>query len=919
MFYTSSNDYGSKTFIRGYWIDGKRFNYIRGFNSKDLSKDLLEFYDSINVKVFCDDTDEIILRKSDYEKHKDKIESFLSSNKNYLDIEVEPVKQKTVFDEECVKFEYNQGLHSFKRDWYQTNAEYSSYLLGYIPKVNDIPTSLKYNHKLIQSKKWNPIYENIKIAYIDIETESENGFIDSENPQERINVISIRLNGYTYVWSLEDFREPNDKVIKYYISNEKDMLEHFFNKFDELDIDVLTGWNIRAFDIPVIVRRYANLSPSCKRINKFSGKSEWNIKSPVMKLSPFRTFKEVREEGRFGSHYNTYEFLGIEILDYMLLYIKYILEPRSSYKLDSICDIELGEGKLDYSEQGSLYSLYKNDFQKFVEYNIQDVNLVDKLEQKLCLIRLVEELAYYSGITYSHVESPVRTWEAIIYNHLTKHDLLMPVRKEAFRESYPGAYVKPTKAGLYNWIVSFDVNSLYPSIMRQCNLSPETILDEEYHDFEKDSDGIEDEYHLKSLVSMEHNLDWLKDRNLCLSASGNLFRRDKQGFIPHLVEKLYAERVNAKKEMKKWKKIEQDGTDPNAKNQVAKYSNEQMARKVLLNSFYGALGNIYFISYDLRLAKSITLTGQVIIKYSEKRLNEYINEILETNNENYCRLIDTDSCYMDFSKIKEKFNFDLDKLDNFIQEKIEPFLEKIYSDLANYMNHFEHVVSMKREKIADRALFLNAKKRYALRTLDNEGLRYIEPKINITGLEVIKSSTPAGVKKPLKKILEIILDGDKSKLIDYIEEQRKVFMTLPLDEIAMVRSMKDIEGYRGDNYLEKIEIKKVKTNKSAVKVAVPIHNRASNVYNEALKKFNLTKKYPEIKSGDKIKMLLLKPGNKLNSDIVAYTSVLPTEFEIEEYIDKDLMFEKIFMANVRSITDHLLWNTSIKFTIDDLL
>lgn len=356
-----------------------------------------------------------------------------------------------------------------------------------------------------------------------------------------------------------------------------------------------------------------------------------------------------------------------------------------------------------------------------------------------------------------------------------------------------------------------------------------------------------------------------------------------------------------------------------AKNQVAKYSNEQMARKVLLNSFYGALANIYFIAYDLRLAKSITLMGQVIIRYSEKRLNEYMNELLGTENENFCRLIDTDSNYMDFSKIKEKFNLDLDGLDKFIHEKIEPFLEQIYHDLANYMNHFEHVVSMKREKIADKALFLNAKKRYALRTLDNEGLRYTEPKISITGLDVIKSSTPIGVKKPLTKIIEIILDGDRTKLIDYIEEQRKIFMTLPLDDIAMVRSIKDIESYRGQLYQDKIETKRIQTGKSDVKVAVPIHNRASNVYNDALERFNIMKKYPEIKSGDKIKMILLKPGNKLDSDIVAYSSVLPDEFELDNYIDRDLMFEKVFMANVKSITDHLMWNTSVKYTIDDLL
>lgn len=550
MFYTSVTEINNQTYIRGYNNSNKRFNYIRGYSGRKhpLKDENLKFMNDVN---------RLYITKKDFDENSYKIEEFLDDYKEknqYFDYRINQECGKTnIYDNSVVEIVFPQNQTSnFKWAWSDINCS----PVAEIQLWDDIGTDIKYISAMKMSKNWNPDFSLIRVAYIDIETECENGFVDVNNPQEKINVISLKINSDIYVWHIGQFESNDDHVISYAFTSELEMLEHFFNKFYELDLDIISGWNIRSFDIPCIVNRYINLNPNC--LIHYKTKDEINPFSELSKLSPFRTIRKVEEEGRFGSHYQTYDFIGIEILDYMLIYMKYILSPRSSYKLDYICNIELGIGKLDYSEYGTLHNLYQKNFQKFVEYNIVDSTLIQQLEDKLGLIQLVCELGYYSGISFKDVKSPVKTWDAIIYNQLRIENKVTNPVASFEAASYPGAFVKPTKAGIFDWVVSFDVNSLYPSIIRQVNLSPETITNQKYLGFRNLSTDPNDEYKLEGLIYQKDNLEWLKEQNLSLSANGNLFKRDKQGILPYLTERLYAERATAKKEMKKWKQKVQD-------------------------------------------------------------------------------------------------------------------------------------------------------------------------------------------------------------------------------------------------------------------------------------------------------------------------------------------------------------------------
>lgn len=274
------------------------------------------------------------------------------------------------------------------------------------------------------------------------------------------------------------------------------------------------------------------------------------------------------------------------------------------------------------------------------------------------------------------------------------------------------------------------------------------------------------------------------------------------------------------------------------------------------------------------------------------------------------------SNYMDFSKIKEKYHFDLDGLNNFVHEKVEPYLEHCFLEMQQYMNHYQPVIAMKRECIADKAVFLSKKKRYALRVLDNEGLRYEHPHLKITGLEVIKSSTPAGVKDGLKGILNYVLENDRPGLIQYINKQRELFMKLPIDDIAIPRSITKYDAYTEEGIEERQKLQAATG--TIRKIAIPIHNRAANMYNELIDKYKLNKEYMKIKSGDKIKMLFLTPDNPTGSNVIAYLDRFPKEFGLEQYIDKNMIFEKMFIDCVKNITDDFYWNLVQTYIVDDL-
>ena len=344
---------------------------------------------------------------------------------------------------------------------------------------------------------------------------------------------------------------------------------------------------------------------------------------------------------------------------------------------------------------------------------------------------------------------------------------------------------------------------------------------------------------------------------------------------------------------------------------ISKYKNLQLAKKVQLNSAYGALGNQYFRFFDIRQAEAITLSGQLSIKWIERRMNEYLNKLLKTEGEDYVIASDTDSLYITFDRLVEKvFNKggsvsqDLGTetvvqfLDNCARTKIEPYIDKCYQDLADAMNAYEQKMFMKREAIADKGIW-TAKKRYALNVYDNEGVRYAEPKLKVMGLEIVKSSTPSACRDALKKAVTLIMSSDEPTVQKYISDFRNEFKTLPFEDIAFPRGVSGITKYH--------EAEK----------SIPIHVRGSLLYNQLLKQHKLEKRFESIKDGEKIKFCYLKQPNPTHSNVLSIHTSLPKEFKVNDYIDYNTQFDKAFLEPITAILGAIGWEAEKKATLED--
>ena len=329
-----------------------------------------------------------------------------------------------------------------------------------------------------------------------------------------------------------------------------------------------------------------------------------------------------------------------------------------------------------------------------------------------------------------------------------------------------------------------------------------------------------------------------------------------------------------------------------------------------MNSAYGALGNEYFRFFDVRMAESITLSGQLSIRWIEARMNEYLNKLLNTEGEDYVIASDTDSLYISFDKLVDKVlpkGTDLseddytrkvvDFLDNVARQKIEPFIDKSYQNLAEVLNAYDQKMIMKREAIANKGIW-TAKKRYALNVYDNEGVRYAEPKLKVMGLEIVKSSTPASCRVALKESVKLIMNYDELTVQKYIKDFRETFKKLPFEDIAFPRGVTDITKYRNADK------------------SIPIHVRGSLLYNNLLKEHKLDKRFETIKDGEKIKFCYLKVPNKIGENVISFISDFPRELNLEKYIDYDLQFSKSFLEPLKIILDAVGWSSEKKITLD---
>ena len=753
-------------------------------------------------------------------------------------------------------------------------------------------------------------FSKVKVATIDIECESEHGFPKPDNAIERINAITVDFNGWKYVFGLGKFNlavSPYEgKLRQFQFETEEDLLESFISTWELECPDIITGWNVRFFDIPYLVNR----------IIKVLGESD------AKRLSPWKFIKE-RNVRKMNRENQTYEIVGVSTLDYYELYQTFTYVNQESYRLDHIAFVELGEKKLSYDEYDSMATFYKNDFEKFIEYNVKDVELVNKLEDKMKLIELAVSLAYAAKVNFMDVFGQVRMWDCIIYHYLMEHNIVPPPKKTSKKDAqYAGAYVKDPIVGMHDWVVSFDLNSLYPHLIMQYNISPETKIDQ-MKDYLITPDGVLG----KQSEMVENALNKHKDKDYSIAANGTCYTKKHKGFLPALMEKLYKERKMYKKKMIECQKKKQEIPKMNMPSlgkgalnskldkEIAKYNNFQLVRKIQLNSAYGAIGNEWFRYFNVDMAEAITLSGQLSIRWIADKLNEFLNKTAGTDNYDYVVASDTDSVYLRLGNLvhmvckegKTKAEI-VDFLDKASREIILPFIEKQYDELSKTMNAYENKMVMDRECIADKAVW-TAKKRYMMRVHDSEGVRYETPKTKIMGIETTRSSTPQVVRDSLKEAINLILTEDENTIIDFIDDFREKFNDFTPEEIAFPRGVNGMTKYND--------------RASIYKKSTPIAVKGSLIYNHYIKTLGLTDKYRGIVDGDKIKFLhLIKPnplGGVAGQDqVVAFPNSLPKEFELDKFIDYETHFEKSFLEPLKNILEKIGWNHEHVVTLEGL-
>jgi DNA polymerase elongation subunit (family B) len=714
----------------------------------------------------------------------------------------------------------------------------------------------------------------IKLVTLDIETTTEKGFPDVESASEEI--LAITIQDYTtkqiITWGVKPFVNKQKNVTYRHCPTEQQLLGDFINYWMQDVPDVVTGWNIQLFDIPYI----------CKRLNRVLGEK-------LMKR--FSNWGLVTEGKIFiqGREHITFDVGGLTQLDYLDLYKKFTYKAQESYRLDYIAEVELGQKKLDHSEFDTFKDFYTKGWQKFIEYNIVDVELVDRLEDKMKLIELALTMAYDAKVNYADVFYQVRMWDTIIYNYLKKRDIVIPPKIRSDKnEKYAGAYVKEPIPGKYDWVVSFDLNSLYPHLIMQYNISPETLLEERHPTATVDR-----------ILDEEINFELYKDNAVC--ANGAMYRKDVRGFLPELMEKMYGDRVIFKKRMLQAKQQYEKTPTKALEKEIARCNNIQMAKKISLNSAYGAIGNQYFRYYKLANAEAITLSGQVSIRWIERKMNQYLNKLLQTTDEDYVIASDTDSIYLNLGPLVDKFfaSKSSDKvaivglLDKICEDKFEPYIDQCYQNLANYVSAYDQKMQMKRENIADRGIW-TAKKRYILNVWDSEGVRYEDPKLKVMGIESVKSSTPAPCRKMLKEAFNILMTGTEEDVIDFIDKSRAEFKSLPPEQISFPRSVSDVVKY--------------KSHSSIYAKGTPIHVRGALLFNHYIVKNELSNKYSLIKNGEKIKFCYLKKPNTLHENVISFIQEFPKELNLDKYVDYDLQFEKSFVEPLKAILDAIGWN-----------
>ena len=779
-----------------------------------------------------------------------------------------PVEKPTEWKTLDGKYVTPINFHNMKeaREWVdnyksQPHMVHGSTMFPYNYLTESYPNAVEYD------------VDQILIVTIDIEVQCENGFPAPEQAIEPLLSITVKNHQSKkfVVWGIGKFHNTRDDVTYVECENELHLIKEFLMFWERHQPDVITGWNTEFFDIPYL----------CNRITNLCGEDE------IKRLSPWRSVHS-REVFQMGRKHQVYEIQGVAHLDYFDLYRKFTYSAQESYRLDHIAFVELGERK-DGNPFETFSEWYQKDFQSFIEYNIMDVEIVDRLEDKMKLIELCLTMAYDAKVNYMDVLGSTKYWDILIYNYLNKKKIVIPQKQKKDKpEKFEGAYVKDPQVGMHKWVMSFDLNSLYPHLIMQYNISPETLV----------SQNKIPKMTVDRLLDRKFDTTQL-NKHHTITPNGALFKTNQRGFLPELMQTMYDDRVKYKRLLLQAKQEYENTKDKKLLKDISKYNNIQMAKKISLNSAYGALGNVWFRYYDLLVAEAITTSGQLSIRWIERDVNQYLNDLLKTSGHDYVIASDTDSIYVRFDKLVsqlftkgEETQKIVKFLDDIARQKIEPFIEKSYQRLHEYVNSSEQKMEMSREVIADKGIW-TAKKRYILNVWDNEGVQYKEAQLKIMGIEAVKSSTPAPCREKIKQGLKIIMNGTEKELNTFIQNFREEFMSLPPEEIAYPRSVNGLSKFSDSNGM--------------FKKGAPIHCKGAILYNHLVRERKLGNKYPYIQEGDKIKFINMKQPNLYQCSAISFMTKLPKELDLHKSVDYDVQFEKSFVEPLNFILTKINW------------
>ena len=738
----------------------------------------------------------------------------------------------------------------------------------------------------------------LKVYFIDIETYSPDAFPDTQNPEDPINVITIynTLTDRYTVWGTKPFTKSNENTKYIYCKTERELFQKFLDYFAGNYPDILSGWNSEFFDVPYIINR----------MSKILGEDEAKRLSPVG-LIRARTFM-----GKFGREQTRWHIEGISCVDYLEIYRRFCPVLRESYKLDAIGEIELDQRKIDYGDT-DLASLSEDNWELFVEYNIQDVTLLVNLEKKLQYLQLLRMIAYAGLTTFEGALGSLSVITGLCAIRARTKGKRIPTFVKEIKEGTKqneGAYVGEPEKGFQEHVVSFDANSLYPNMMITLNLSPETKVGKI---IERTNTEVVVK-HIKGptyTLTTEQFAAFVKKEEIAISKANILFTQKEKGVIPETVDHYYKKRVELKKLLTTAKKAAYSigEADPRYKKLQHKIDNlniRQHTIKILINTIYGYFGNKHSPLGDDDLANSITLTGQAVIKQSNQILINYIKSKAnltdaEINESTPIIYNDTDSSYISIKHLIKAQGIETYNKKGLITPEYYQAVQDIEDHLnieikkwgADELGSSDCRLIFKREAIADVGLFLQ-KKRYVLHLLDIEGIPC--NKFKYTGVEVVRTSMPAPIKPRVKSIIETMLTTkDLAATNKIFTETYDIFKNLPIEDIASVMGIKGYEKYSRDS-------KGFETAKR-----MPIHVKAAYYHNLLVDKFGIDRKYEKIASGDKIRYFYVRKPNRYGISVIGYKYYYPKEFvEIFEP-DYELMFEKIIFSTIERFYEAVNW------------